>query len=189
MKTGSSAGEGSASHGGTSQEVRTARPEEYPEVGELLVSVYVGEGFSPAERAPGLRTVEPLATQAELLVARNEREGVVGTATFVLSGTPQTEIARENEAELRLLAVAPTARGCGVGKALVSECIRRARARGCQRLVLSTRPTMASAQRLYTRAGFVRAPERDWSKADSPRLVFTLELAQSGSSSRPLADH
>ena len=167
---------------GASLEVRTARPNEYPEVGELLVSVYVGEGFSPAERAPGLRAVEPLATGGELLVAWDEREGVLGTGTFVLGGTPQAETAGEGEAELRLLAVAPVARGRGIGEALVAECIRRARERGCQRLVLSTRPTMAPAQRLYARLGFVRAPERDWSKAGSPRIVFTLELARGGSS-------
>lgn len=168
-------------HGGTSLEVRTALPEEYPAVGELLVSVYVDEGYSAPERAPGLRAVEPLAAEAELLVARDERTGVVGTVTFALGGTPQAEIAREGEAEIRLLAVAPTARGRGIGEALVAESIRRARERGCQRLVLSTRPTMAPAQRLYTRTGFVRAPERDWSKAGSPRIVYTLELARGDS--------
>jgi ribosomal protein S18 acetylase RimI-like enzyme len=175
------AGEDVMTRSDASLELRTARLEEYPAVGELLVSVYVGEGFSPAERAPGLRAVEPLATGGELLVARNEREGVVGTVTFALGGTPQAEIAREGEAEIRLLAVAPVTRGRGIGEALVAECIRRARERGCQRLVLSTRPTMASAQRLYARIGFVRTPERDWSKAGSPRIVFTLELARGDS--------
>jgi ribosomal protein S18 acetylase RimI-like enzyme len=174
---------------GSSLETRTARPEEYPEVGELLVAVYVGEGFSPAERAPGLRTVEPLAADGQLLVAREQQTGLLGTVTLVCRGASQAELAREEEAEMRLLAVAPAARGRGVGEALVAECIRRARALGCQRLVLSTRPTMASAQRLYSRTGFVRAPERDWSKAGSPRLVYTLELAQGASSTRPRANH
>jgi ribosomal protein S18 acetylase RimI-like enzyme len=182
LRTGGITKEGVKTQGGTSLELRTARPEEYPEVGELLVSVYVGGGFTPAERAPVLRAVEPLATDGDLLVARDEREGLVGTVTFLLSGTRQAEIAREGEAEFRLLAVAPVTRGRGIGEALVAECIRRARNLDCQRLVLSTQPTMTSAQRLYARAGFVRAPERDWSKAGSPRIVYTLELTRSDSS-------
>ncbi len=174
---------------GSSLEIRTARPEDYPEVGELLVSVYVGEGFSAPERAPVLRHAEPLATEGQLLVAREERTGVLGTVTLARGGVRHAEIAGEEEAELRLLAVAPVARGRGVGEALVAECIHRARDLGCQRLVLSTRPTMTSAQRLYERLGFVRTPERDWSKAGSPRLVYALELAQGASSTRPRADH
>ncbi|WPB74264.1 GNAT family N-acetyltransferase [Archangium violaceum] len=160
-------------------EVRTVRPEDYAEVGELLVNVYVGEGFSPVERTPGLRNAEPLATEGQLLVAREVQAGLLGTVVLFRGGTHHAEVAREQEAEIRLLAVAPVARGRGVGEALVAECIRRARHLGCQRLVLSTQPTMASAQRLYERLGFVRVPERDWSKAGSPRLVYTLELAQS----------
>ncbi|WP_395830715.1 GNAT family N-acetyltransferase [Archangium violaceum] len=178
MKTGSIAGEDAASLGGANLELRTALPEDYPGVGALLVEVYVGGGFSPAERAPVLRAVEPLAADGELIVARDERGGLMGTVTFLLSGSRHVELAREHEAELRLLAVAPAARGRGIGEALVTECIRRARDHGCQRLVLSTQPTMAPAQRLYMHAGFVRAPERDWSKAGSPRLAFTLELAR-----------
>jgi ribosomal protein S18 acetylase RimI-like enzyme len=157
-------------------EVRTVRPEEYPEVGELLVNVYVGEGFSAPERTPALRNVEPLAAGGQLLVARDQRDGLVGTVTLVRSGASQAEIAHEDEAEIRLLAVTPVARGRGVGEALVAECIHRARHLGCRRLVLSTRPTMTAAQRLYERLGFVRAPERDWSKAGSARIVFTMEL-------------
>src|SRR4051794_18694623 len=55
------AGEDVMTRSDASLELRTARPEEYPEVGELLVRVYVGEGHSPPERASGLRAVEPLA--------------------------------------------------------------------------------------------------------------------------------
>ncbi|MFE8600812.1 GNAT family N-acetyltransferase [Archangium violaceum] len=157
-------------------ELRTARPEEYAEVGELLVNVYVGEGFSPIERTPGLRNAEPLATEGQLLIARDEQAELLGTVVLFRGGAHHAEVAREQEAEIRLLAVAPIARGRGVGEALVAECIRRARHLGCQRLVLSTQPTMTSAQRLYERLGFVRTSARDWSKAGSPRLVYALEL-------------
>lgn len=64
--------------------------------------------------------------------------------------------------ELRLLAVAPSARGHGVGKALVLECVRRARAAGAAELGLHTSETMQVALRMYERMGFVRAPEHDF---------------------------
>jgi GNAT superfamily N-acetyltransferase len=70
--------------------------------------------------------------------------------------------ARAAAPELRLLAVAPEARGKGIGEALVNECIRRAKAIGAHELGLHTSRSMRSAMQLYERMGFVRAPERDF---------------------------
>jgi ribosomal protein S18 acetylase RimI-like enzyme len=67
--------------------------------------------------------------------------------------------------ELRLLAVAPAARGLGAGEALVRECARRARAAGADALGLHTSASMAAARRMYARLGFVRAPEYDFRPA------------------------
>ena len=64
--------------------------------------------------------------------------------------------------ELRLLAVAPEARGRGVGRTLVEECIRRARRDGATELGLHTSRSMVAAIQLYTRMGFERAPELDF---------------------------
>lgn len=90
-------------------------------------------------------------------------ERVVGGVTFVPSGGPMADIAREGEAEIRMLAVAKEARGHGAGEALVRACVDRARATdGCVRVVLSTQRTMHSAHRIYGRLGFTRAPDRDW---------------------------
>jgi GNAT superfamily N-acetyltransferase len=63
--------------------------------------------------------------------------------------------------EVRLLAVAPAARGRGVGAALMKECIRRARLAGAPALTLHTTDIMQEAMRLYERLGFQRAPELD----------------------------
>jgi GNAT superfamily N-acetyltransferase len=67
--------------------------------------------------------------------------------------------------EVRLLAVAPAARGKGVARRLMEECIRRARAAGAPALTLHTADIMAAAMRLYERMGFARAPELDFSPA------------------------
>lgn len=64
--------------------------------------------------------------------------------------------------ELRLLAVAAEARGLGVGRLLVEECIHRARADGAHAIGLHTSASMGDAMRLYERAGFERAPEFDF---------------------------
>ncbi|MGH4035425.1 GNAT family N-acetyltransferase [Actinomycetota bacterium Odt1-20B] len=103
---------------------------------------------------------------------------VLGGVTFVESGGPMAELARAGEAEIRMLAVAPDARGRGAGEALVRACVERARAvEGCVRVILSTQPTMHAAHRLYERLGFVRVPERDWLPVPDVRLLaYELEL-------------
>jgi len=63
--------------------------------------------------------------------------------------------------EVRLLAVAPSARGRGVGAALMNECIQRARSAGSTALTLHTTDLMQAAMRLYERLGFERAQELD----------------------------
>lgn len=77
--------------------------------------------------------------------------------------------------ELRLLAVAPEARGAGVGQALVGECIRRARRMGASELGLHTSESMAAAMRMYLRMGFVRAPEHDF-QPEGAELVEAYRL-------------
>ena len=67
--------------------------------------------------------------------------------------------------EVRLLAVLPSARGQGVGTALMAECIRRARHAGAADLGLHTMDMMRAAMRMYERMGFVRVPDLDFSPA------------------------
>jgi GNAT superfamily N-acetyltransferase len=87
--------------------------------------------------------------------------------------------------EVRLLAVAPAARGKGVARRLMEECIQRARAAGAPALTLHTADLMAVAMRLYERMGFTRAPELDIRPAPGIlakgyRLPLTLPSPQRG---------
>jgi DNA-binding MarR family transcriptional regulator/GNAT superfamily N-acetyltransferase len=77
-----------------------------------------------------------------------ERGGDIAGSVFLMrSGDPDT-------GQLRLLYVEPGARGLGIGSALVTACIDRARAIGYRRLTLWTNDVLVSARRIYQAAGF-----------------------------------
>jgi GNAT superfamily N-acetyltransferase len=80
--------------------------------------------------------------------------------------------------EVRLLAVAPSARGQGIGVLLMGECVRRARESGAKALTLHTTDMMQAAMRLYERLGFQRMPGLDFEAAPGVTVKgFRLDLS------------
>lgn len=104
-----------------------------------------------------------------------EKDGKRVGAVFVAKGSD--EVAR-----LRLLHVEPQARGLGIGRRLVEECIRFARQAGYQKMTLWTQSILYAARHIYKQAGFqvVREEKHHSFGKDLTGETWELNLREQG---------
>lgn len=82
-------------------------------------------------------------------------------------------------AKLRLLLVEPSARGLGIGKRLVGECLRFARQVGYEKMVLWTQSELPAARHIYQEAGFRLVQQKkhqSWGRDDLVSQIWEVKL-------------
>ena len=148
--------------------IRAAAEDEREAIREVTLRAYAeyaqimdpGSWFGLSQAlADALASDEPV----ERIVADDDGR-IVGSAMLYAAQTAAYgDLGSTSTApEIRLVAVAPEARGRGIARALVDECIRRARSQGASEVGLHTSRSMRAAMAMYANLGFTRAPERDF---------------------------
>ena len=124
---------------------------------------------SDATTAATLRDVAR-AEHAELLVAADNGT-LLGTVTFVPDGGPLGEIchARRRPSSACWPSIRPPRAAASAPRSSRRVIDRSGAAR--RGIVCSSLPEMRAAHRIYERAGFPRAPERDWSPVPGVELI------------------
>jgi len=101
-----------------------------------------------------------------------ERDGEPVGTVFLVRKSKST-------AKLRLLLVEPSARGLGIGKRLVEECIRFARQAGYKKIELWTQSELKAARGIYKQTGFRLVDEKShhsWGRSKLVSEVWELKL-------------
>ena len=165
--------------------IRDARADERATIQALTLAAYAEYAAIMAPTAwAALRQALLTGLEAEGAVQRivAELDGELLGSVLLYSPTENAygnAVAGTGWPELRLLAVASAARGQGVGKALVEECMRRAQRAGATELGLHTSESLRTAIRMYERMGFVRAPASDFQPSGA-ELIMAYRLPLGG---------
>src|SRR2546428_2239421 len=151
--------------------IRDALTEELEAVSALLLEAYAqympppNEATTAEERAGwegyrhNIADVWSRAPISSTIVA--ERDGkLLGSVNYYAPGQTDSrdEPWPDGWASIRLLGVSPEARGLGIGRALMDECLRRGRADGGGGMGLPTEALMGCARRVSLARGIKRAP-------------------------------
>jgi DNA-binding MarR family transcriptional regulator/GNAT superfamily N-acetyltransferase len=98
-----------------------------------------------------------------------ERDGQIVGSVFLVKKSPKV-------AKLRLLFVEPAARGLGLGRRLISECVNFGRKAGYKKMTLWTQSELHAARHLYKQAGFRLAGKRQHKDFGKPSVAEIWDL-------------
>ena len=134
-----------------------------PRLVRLEREIYPDDAWSAASWWGELAT----RPRREYLLVEDEHD-VVGYAGLDHAG---------EVSDVMTIAVSPQSRGCGLGRRLLDELIRRSAAAGAQRMLLEVRADNDAARALYARAGFeLLQTRRGYYPGGVDALVLGLDL-------------
>ena len=164
--------------------IRSAAPNEFLEVGKLMVNVYsLLEGFPKETEQPNyykmLANVGDLTQRpgTEILIAESNQQilgAVVYFSDMQYYGSGGTATQEKNASGFRLLAVSPSARGLGIGKLLTMACLEKAKDQKAKQVVIHTTKAMQTAWKMYENIGFKRSEDLDFMQGELPVFGFRL---------------
>jgi len=167
--------------------IRNAVPSEFEKIGKLMVQVYSQlEGFPTELEQPNyykmLANIGELTNkpETELLVAISSDEKIMGGVVYFSDmqyyGSGGIATKEQNASGFRLLAVDPLARGKGIGKLLINECILKAKDKNHNEVIIHSTMAMQIAWKMYENLGFKRSKDLDFMQGELSVFGFRLLL-------------
>lgn len=155
--------------------VRLAEEGDLEPVARLWTAAFVEGGQLPGAKPFAVSGAREAAASSLLGVAAVSGH-VAGAVVLAPHGTAWAGMTGPGEAELRLLAVTPGHRGCGLGADLLGWCEQRARERGWSAIVLWSRPGQDAAHRLFERLEYERLMDLEHDRAGELVRVYRRAL-------------
>jgi [ribosomal protein S18]-alanine N-acetyltransferase len=148
--------------------IRPAVVEDVPAVAELEAALFGVDAWSAES------VTDELTEPSRLALVACDGEGTVMGYAVVMQV--------DEVLDLHRVAVAPSLRRTGVGRALLAEAQRTGRARGARRMLLEVSAVSSDALAFYEAAGFVEIDRRPrYYRDGSDALVLRLDLGDEGS--------
>lgn len=146
--------------------IRPATDADLAGITRLEDETFVSDAWSPEQMAAELRS-----EHTSYVVVVDDVEGVIGYGGVLApSGS--------SDADIQTIAVAPSFRRAGLGRAVMAKLIGAARLAGAERVFLEVRADNPAAQTLYADLGFVEVGQRPhyYQPDDVDAVVMRLEL-------------
>jgi len=167
--------------------IREAKPSEFKELGQLMVTVYSQlNDFPKIEDQPdyynALINIGDFTknTETKLLVALSSENKILGAVLYfgniIHYGSKVIMDKERSTSGIRFLAVKAKTRGFGIGKALTIACIDIAKSKKHTQVILHTTKAMQLAWKMYERIGFKRFSDIDFEQQKFPVFGFRLTL-------------
>ncbi len=137
-------------------EIRSFQPDDAPQVNALALAAFAQYQDAYHDWPVFQSKIAQMATLAEAgeIVVAEVAGQITGAVAYIGPGAPKADFFQAKWPIMRMLVVAPQARGQGIGHTLAQECLRRAERDSAPCFALHTSKIMNVALPMYERMGF-----------------------------------